>query len=506
MLKYPESPRTDKVDIIHGVRVPDPYRWLEDIDSQQTQDWIEAENKVAFGYLEQIPAREKIRQRIAELWDYEKYGTPFRRGERYFIFRNDGLQNQDVLYWMESLEDEPRVLLDPNKLSEDGTVSLRDFAVSEDGKLLAYGLSASGSDWMEWQIREVDTGRDMTDHLKWVKFSGASWTHDGGGFFYSRYDAPEEGTAYKRANYYQKLYYHRIGTPQSQDELVYERPDQKEWHLGGSVTEDGRYLIIAVLHRAGRGSENGVFYTNLQADDGEIVELLREFDASYSFIGNDGPVFYFMTDLDAPMSRVIAIDINKPESPNWEQIIPESSDALMSVSLVNDMFAASYLHDAYSLVKIFDMTGKPVREVEFPGIGTVHGFSATNTPFLGRRRDKEIFYCFTGFTTPGTIYRYDMETGESTLFREPEVDFDPDAYVTEQVFYHSKDGTQVPMFICHKKGLKLDGSNPTYLYGYGGFNIPLTPDFSISNLAWMEMDGIFAQPNLRGGGAYGKSW
>ena len=498
MLKYPESPRTDKVDIIHGIRVPDPYRWLEDIDSQQTQDWMEAENQVTFEYLRQIPAREKIRQRISELWNYERYEVlPFKRGGRYFLSRNDGLQNQDVHYWMESLEDEPKVLLDPNKLSEDGTVALTNLAVSEDGMLVAYGLSASGSDWTEWQIREVDTGRDMTDHLKWVKLSDASWTHDGDGFFYSRFDAPEEGAAYKGANYYHKLYDHRIGTPQSQDELVYERPDQKEWRFGGNVTEDGRYLTISVWH--GTRRENGIFYKDLQTDDGEVVELLRDFDASYSFIGNDGPVFYFMTDLDAPMSRVIAININKPESPNWEQIIPESSDALQSVSLVNDMFVASYLHDAYSLVKIFDMAGKPVREVEFPGIGTEYGF-------VGRRRDKETFYYFTGFTTPGAIYRYDMETGEITLFWEPKVDFDQDAYVTEQVFYHSRDGTRIPMFICHKKGLKLDGNNPTYLYGYGGFNIPLTPGFSISNLAWMEMGGVFAQPNLRGGGEYGKTW
>lgn len=495
--KYPGSRRTKDGDTIHGVRVPDPYRWLEDVDSAQTQSWIKAENQVTFEYLNHIPAREKIRQRITELWNYEKYGVPFKWGERYFFTRNDGLQNQSVLYWIESLEAEPRVLLDPNQLSEDGTIALTGYAAGEDGKLLAYGLSASGSDWQEWRVREVDSGRDLEDHLKWAKFSIASWTHDGKGFFYSRYDEPKEGMAYKGANYYHKLYYHRIGTPQSEDELVYERPDHKDWGFDGRVTDDGRYLLISVWK--GTHRENGVFYKDLQAEDGEVVELLEGFDARYVFAGNDGPVFYFTTDLDAPMSRVVAIDITRPDRSNWKQTIPESPDALQSVSLVHDMFIASYLHDAHSLVRVLDKSGRIVREVELPGMGTVEGFG-------GRCTDRETFYLFTGFTTPGTIYRYDAETGQSTVFRKPEVGFDPDAYVTEQVFYRSKDGTRVPMFISHKKGLKRDRNNPTYLYGYGGFDISLTPAFSVGNLVWMEMGGLLAQPNLRGGGEYGKSW
>jgi prolyl oligopeptidase len=376
-------------------------------------------------------------------------------------------------------------------------VALTGHAVSTDGRLLAYGLSASGSDWQEWRVREVDSGRDLEDTLEWVKFSEASWTHDGRGFFYSRYDAPKGGMAYKGANYYQKLYYHRIGTLQSKDELVYERPDQKEWGFGGRVTDDGRYLIISVWK--GTHRENGVFYKDLEAENGQVVELLKDFDATYLFVGNDGPAFYFMTDLEAPLSRVIAIDITKPDRSHWTTVISESTDALQSASLVADVFIASYLHDAHSQVKILDKTGAPVREVKLPGIGSVEGFD-------GRQEERETFYLFTGFTTPGTVYRYDVETGQSEVFRQPEVGFDPDAFVTRQIFYRSKDGAQVPMFISHKRGLKPDGNTPTYLYGYGGFNVPLTPAFSVSNLVWMEMGGIYAHANLRGGGEYGKPW
>jgi prolyl oligopeptidase len=496
-LAYPETPRAGQVDLVHGVPVPDPYRWLEEINSEQTRDWIAAQNKVTFDYLGQIPARGEINRRLTELWDYEKVGIPFKRGGRYFFTRNDGLQNQSVLYWMASLDDDPKVLLDPNQLSKDGTVALIDFAVSDDGQLLAYGLSVSGSDWLEWYVREVHSGRDLEDHIRWVKFSHASWTHDGQGFYYSRYDEPEEGTQYKGANYYHKLYYHRIGTPQVADRLVYERPDRKEWGFAGHVTEDGRYLILSVW--MGTHRENGIFYLDLEAEDGEFVELLVAFDASYLFVGNDGTHFYFVTDLDAPMSRVIAINIAQPENHHWSERIPESTDVLQAVSLVGERFIASYLHDAHSLVKVYDKSGHLVREVDLPGIGTVDGFR-------GRQQDPETFYHFAGFTTPGTIYCYDVETGQSTLFRQPTVDLDPDQYTTEQVTFRSQDGTRVPMFISYKKGLERNGDNPTYLYGYGGFNIAQTPAFSVSNLVWMEMGGVYAQANLRGGGEYGKAW
>lgn len=496
-LVYPNSPHTGHVDVLHGVTVPDPYRWLEDIDSEQTKEWIAAQNQLTFEHLDGIPARQQINHRLTELWDYEKYGVPFKRGKRYFFTYNDGLQNQSVLCWVESLEDEPQVLLDPNELSEDGTVALIHFAVSGDGQLLAYGLSASGSDWQEWRVREVDSGRDLEDHIQWVKFSEVSWTHDGRGFYYSRYNEPQEGTRFKGANYYHKLYYHRIGTPQAADELVYERPDHKEWGFRGHVTDDGRYLIIDVWK--GTHRENGIFFLDLEEEGSEVVELLKDFDAGYLLVGSDSTLFYFMTDRDAPLSRVIAIDVTRPERRYWSEVVSESGDALQAISLLGNNFIASYLRDAHSRVRVLDKSGKVVREVDLPGIGTVDGFR-------GRRQDRETFYAFTSFTTPATIYHYDVETGQSTLFRRPRIGFDPDLYSTEQVFYPSKDGTQVPMFISYRKGLERNGDNPTYLYGYGGFNIAQTPMFSVSHLVWMEMGGVFAQANLRGGGEYGKAW
>ncbi len=493
---YPDTTRINLVETLHGVQVADPYRWLEELDSPRTRDWIEAQNQVTFEFLGRIPQRDAIRQRLTALWDYEKVGVPIKEGGRLFFTRNDGLQNQSALYWLESVDAEPRLLLDPNQLSEDGTIALTGYAASPDGRLLAYGLSEAGSDWQTWRVREVDTGQDLDDLLQWVKFSQASWSKDDSGFYYSRYDAPQPGAELKGANYYHKLYFHRIGTRQDQDVLIYERPDQKEWGFDGSVTDDGRYLILFVWQ--GTYRENGLFYQDL-AGDGQVVELLSDFDASYLPVGNDGPVFYVQTDLDAPLSRVVAIDTRQPARSNWVEVIPESADALQAVRMVGGRMIAIYLHDAHSRVKELDKTGQTVRDVELPGIGTVEGFD-------GRRDDLERFYLFTSFTTPGTVYRYDASTGQSTVFREPQIGFDPQAYVTQQVFYASQDGTRVPMFISHKKGLERSGDNPTYLYGYGGFNIPMTPAFSVSALVWMEMGGVFAQANLRGGGEYGKPW
>jgi prolyl oligopeptidase len=370
-------------------------------------------------------------------------------------------------------------------------------AVSENGAYLAYGLSSAGSDWVEWYVRDIATGVDTDDRLQWVKFSGASWSHDHLGFFYSRYDEPDETTKLEAVNYYQKLYYHRLGTPQGDDVLVYDRPDQKEWGFGGGVTEDGRYLIISVWK--GTDPNNLVFYKDLSAPDSPVVELITEFEASYSFVDNEGSLFWFRTDLEAPKGRLIAIDIAQPERGAWQEIIPESDDTLEGVGLLNHQFVADYLKDAYTTIRIFSLTGEPVREVALPGIGSAGGFD-------GKRGDTETFYSFTSFTVPSAIYRYDMVTGQSTLYRQPEVDFDPAAYTTTQVFYESKDGTRVPMFITHKTGLELNGQNPTLLYGYGGFSISLTPAFSVGNLVWMEMGGIYAVPNLRGGGEYGEEW
>ncbi|MBD2678509.1 MULTISPECIES: prolyl oligopeptidase family protein [Nostoc] len=496
-LTYPSSHKSDRVDNYHGTVVADPYRWLENPDSPETRVWIESQNQVTFGYLGEISAREKIKQRLTKLWDYEKYSIPFKEGEQYFYFKNDGLQNQSVLYTLKSLDAEPRVLLDPNKLSEDGTVALSGLSISEDGKLLAYGISTSGSDWQEWKVRDIETGEDLQDHLKWIKFSGASWTHDRQGFFYSRYDEPNEQSRLEDVNFYQKLYYHQLGKPQSEDVLIYHRPDQKEWGFSGGVTEDGRYLIISVW--LGTDSKNLVFYKDLANPNAEVVELINEFEANYSFIDNDGSVFYFRTDLNAPRGRLIAIDTNNPAPENWQEIIPQSAETLESIGILNNQLVADYLKDAHTQIKIFDLKGEFIREVELPGLGSADGFG-------GKRYDTETFYNFTSFTIPETIYRYDMVTGKSEVFRAPKVDFNPDDYETKQVFYHSKDGTRVPMFITHKKGIKLDGNNPTYLYAYGGFNISMTPGFSVSLLVWMEMGGVYAMPNLRGGGEYGEEW
>lgn len=497
MLSYPSTRTTNTTDTYHGVSVPDPYRWLEDPNTDETAQWVVAQNKVTFGYLNALPGRDQLNARLTELWNYERYGTPFKQADRYFYYKNDGLQNQSVLYTLPTLDSEPTVLLDPNTLSEDGTVALSGTAISENAKYLAYGLSTAGSDWVEWHVRDIETGEDTSDHIKWVKFSGAAWTHDHQGFFYSRYDEPNEESKLEDVNYFQKLYYHRLGTPQSEDTLTYERPDQKEWGFAGDVTEDGRYLIISVW----RGTEpkNLVFYKDLQQPEAEVIELIANFEAQYSLIDTDDTTFWFRTDLDAPKGRVIAIDIANPDTANWQTLIPESEETLESVGILNNQFIADYLKDAYTQIKIFDLEGKPVREVELPGIGSAGGFN-------GKRSDTETFYSFTSFTVPSRIYHYDLTTGESTLFREPSIPFNPNDYETRQVFYPSKDGTQIPMFITAKKGLKLNGENPVLLYGYGGFNISLSPSFSVSNLVWLEMGGVYAVANLRGGGEYGESW
>ncbi len=495
-LAYPKPKTVDQIDDYHGVKVADPYRWLEDTDSADTRSWVEEENKLTFGYLDQIPYRGAVRERLLKLWNYERFTVPRQEGGRYFYQHNNGLQNQNVLLVAESLNAEPRVLLDPNTLSSDGTVALAGTALTDDGKLLAYGTAASGSDWMQWHVRDVSTGKDLPDLIKWVKFSGASWTKDGTGFFYSRYDEPK-GTALRDTNYFQKLYYHKIGTDQAEDKLIYERPDNKEMLFNGSVTDDGRYLIITVSQ--GTSPKTRVYYKDLAKPDAEVVRLLDDFDAQYQFVDNDGPVFWMQTDLDAPRGKLIAIDTRHPERSNWKTLVPEGKDKLEGSGVVNDRFLLSYLKDARSEVRIYDLKGQFVRNVDLPGIGTAGGFG-------GKRTDKETFYSFTSFISPTTIYRYEPALGKSTLFRQPKVDFDASKYETKQVFYNSKDGTRVPMFLTYKKGLKLDGQNPTLLYAYGGFDISLTPGFSVPTLVWLEMGGIYAQPNLRGGGEYGEEW
>ncbi len=496
---YPDAPRSDTVDDYHGHKIPDPYRPLEDPDSAETRAWVEAENRITFGFLESIPERATIRERLKGLWDYEKFSPPAREGGRYFYSHNQGLQNQSVLYTTDSLEGPGRILLDPNTLSADGTVALAGTAVSDDGRLLAYGIAAAGSDWNEWKVRDVETGQDYPDHLKWIKFSGAEWTPDGKGFFYGRFPEPKTGNGkdLKSVNYDQKVYYHRTGTDQAADRLVWEDPEHKDWRAVPHVTDDGKYLILTI--EKGTDAKYRVLYRPLDQPEAKPVHLVGEFDAEYDFIDNDGPVFWFKTNKDAPRGKVVAIDIDHPEPRNWVELIPEASETLEQVQLVGDHFLAVYLKDAHTVVRVFDLKGKYLRDVDFPGVGTASGFG-------GKRKDRETFYSFTSFNTPATVYRYDVATGRSTVWRQPKLTFDPSHYETTQVFYPSKDGTRIPMFLSHKKGLKLDGSNPTLLYGYGGFNVSLTPSFSPSVLAWMEMGGLYAVPNLRGGGEYGEDW
>ncbi len=493
---YPPAVRGDTVDDYHGTKVADPYRGLEEY-TDATNAWIEAENKVTFAYLDTIPERAQIKDRLTKLWNFERYTAPAKEGGHYFYGKNNGLQNQNVLYVTDKLSDDGRVLLDPNTLRADGTVALAGTSVTDDGKLMAYGTSEAGSDWNVWKVRDVATGKDLPDEIHWVKFGGASWTKDGKGFYYSRFDEPKAGEDLKAANKFQKIYYHALGQPQSEDTLAYDRKDQPEWYLTGEVTDDGRYLIIDV--NPGSKIETGIFYKDLTKPDAPAVELLSKFDAQYQFIDNDGSTFWVKSDLDAPRGRVWAIDTNHPERANWKEVIPQTTDALQGVSSVGNKLIASYLHDAQTRVRVYDTKGKWEKDVELPGIGTAGGFG-------GKRKDTETFYSFTSYTVPGAIYRYDIPTGKSELYKQPKVDFNPDAYTTEQVFFKSKDGTRIPMFITQKKGVKHDGTAPTLLYAYGGFNIPLTPGFSVGNAVWLEMGGIYCVANLRGGGEYGEDW
>ena len=498
-LDYPDTKTVDHVDDYHGTKVPDPYRWLEDDvrESSDVADWVTRQNEVTLPYLESLTERDAIKARLTELWNYEKYSTPFKAGGRYYFYKNDGLQNQSVLYRQESLEHTPEILLDPNSWSEDGTVALGGTSFSDDGRYVAYAVSEAGSDWRTWRVMEVASGRILDDEIRWSKASGAAWTKDGAGFFYGRFAEPKSGEAFQSLNTNMKVYYHRVGTPQADDILVYERPDHPEWNFGTGVTEDGRYLIISVW--IGTDDRNRVFYKDLSEPFGLPRDLIADFEDEFTFIGNDGTTFFFKTGFEAKNRRLIAIDIRSPARENWREIFAERAEALRSVRYVGNKFVASYLKDAKSQIVVYAKNGAILREVALPGIGSAGGFGGEST-------DIETFYQFSSYATPPSIYRYDLETGASTLFRRAEVDFDPEEYEVKQIFYTSKDGTRVPMFITHKRGLKLDGNNRALLYGYGGFNIPMTPSFSVSRLAWMEMGGVFAVANLRGGGEYGEEW
>ena len=502
-INYPATRKVDVVDTLHGVKVADPYRWLEDDRSEETAAWVKAQNELTQGILQKIPARDAIQKRLTELWDYEKIGTPQKIKGGYVFHKNDGLQNQSVLFFQKSLNGEARELLNPNTLSDDGTASLKTYSFSDDGKWMAYAISRSGSDWVEWKVRDVQTGKDLQDHLKWSKFSSANWSTDHLGFYYSGYDAPKEGTEFKSINYHQKLYYHKLGTEQKDDKLIYARPDHKKWGFSADVTEDGRYLLIFV--HEGTNVNDAVFYKDLSKPNAPVIELLNKFDASYRFVANDGPRFIFKTDLDAPTGRIVTLDVEQAAKTPvaaplpWKELIPQSKDTLRGVSVMADQIILNYMQDAHSVIKMYAMDGSFKKELVLPGIGSASGF-------YGKSNHEEAFYRYSSYTDPGSSFRYDFSTGKSEHLRSPKVKFDQDAFTTRQVFYTSKDGTKVPMIISHRKGLKLDGNNPTLLYGYGGFNVSQLPRFSVSTIAWMEMGGVYAVANLRGGGEYGKAW
>lgn len=495
-LKYPEPRRSDQVDDYHGTKVRDPYRWMEDTSSKETQAWIGEENALTEAYFAKIPQRETIKKRLTELWNYERISAPSKIGDKYIYSRNDGLQNQSVLYITDSLDDPGKIFFDPNKISADGTAALSGSRFSEDGKLWAYGIAHSGSDRTEWRIMNVETGEHLKDTLKPNRQGGISWLSDGSGFFYSRFPETEEGGELKQQTFFQKLYFHKLGTDQSEDKLIYERPDNGEYFIGGDVSEDGKWLIITV----GKGTErmNMVYFKDLEKADAPVVPLVTDLSASWNFIGNDGPVFYFVTDKNAPMSRVVSVNVLARERV-WKDLVPESKEALGGASLFGDRMILNYLKDAYTQIKVVTTAGKFVRDVKLPGIGSAGGFG-------GKRSETETFYTFSSYNMPPTVYRYDIKTGKSTLFRKPDVKFDPSKFDVKQVFYPSKDGTKIPMFIVSKKGIKLNGNNPTLLYGYGGFNISMTPSFSVARIPWLEMGGVYAVANIRGGSEYGKTW
>jgi len=509
---YPATSASPQTDDFFGTKVADPYRWLEDVDSAETKAWVGAQNKVTFDFLATLPKREAIKQRLTELYNYPRHDLPFKEAGRYFYTYNTGLKNQPQLLMQDRLDGEARLLLDPNTLSDDGTVSLTQWDVSPDGKWLGYGVAVAGSDWNEFRVRDVATTKDTADVIKWVKFSGLEWTKDSKGFFYSRFPEPQksENQVFSAlAN--QTIYYHRLGTPQSEDMKVFTTPDFPQRGWGGAVTDDGRYLLI--YGSEGTDSRNRLYYVDLKDPQhpdlsGPVVKLIDELEAEYAVLGNQGSVLFVRTDLEAPRKRIIAIDLAQPAKANRRVLVPEAPDVIESSIIAGGKFVINYLHDAHSRVMMFALDGKPAGEIALPGIGTVTGgtYARDVAGLTGDMADNELFFKFTSFIQPATCFRYDLGTGATAPVEVAKVAFDPALYETKQVFYASKDGTRVPMFITHRKGLKLDGSHPTMLYAYGGFDISLKPAFSPSTVAWLELGGVYAQPNLRGGGEYGREW
>lgn len=483
------------VDNYHGQEVSDPYRSLEDTESDSTAKWIAAQNSLTREYLDAIPQRPGLVKRLTELWNYERYGLPVRRGDAYFFTHNDGLQNQSVLYTASSLEAPRKVLIDPNRLSDDGTVAMASWEPTRDGKLVAYSIADGGSDWRTWKVRNVETGEDLKDEVKWVKFSEVSWLPDASGFFYGRYAEPVPGEELLGTNYFQKVYFHKLGDDQANDRLVFERDDQKEWGFSPTVSDDGRFLIITNWRSTEPVSQ--VFVKDLTKADAPVKPLITGFDADYEFVGNKGDEMFFVTDADAPRRRLIAVNLD--DASKRREVIATTSDVLQSASLLGDRWFTVYLKDARGLAKVHELDGSVIREIDLPGLGSVNGFG-------GLRDAKETFFSFTNYVTPPSIYRIDLSDDQTSLWRKPNVAIDVEKFVTEQIFYTSRDGTKVPMMITRHRDSVLDGSNRTLLYGYGGFNISLTPAYAPSIAAWLDAGGIYAVPSLRGGGEYGRDW
>lgn len=492
-LHYPKAEKDGTVDEYFGVKVADPYRWLENDTSKQTTAWVEAENKVTNAYLQKIPFREKLLKRMTELVNYEKISAPRKRHGKWYFYKNNGLQNQSVLYVKDNLNGEARVFLDPNTLSTDGTVALKDVSFSNNGKYAAYAISRSGSDWQEFFVIDLKTGQLTGDHIEWAKFSDATWQGDG--FYYSAYDAPVKGKEFSNVNEGHKIYYHKIGTPQSEDVLFYQNPAYPKRFYFCSVNEEETMMF---LYEAGAGAGNNLFVRDLRKPQSQLIQMTTDMDCQYSPIYNDGDRIYLFTNYKAPKGRIMTADIHHPGIESWQELIPEQQHVLSGAEIINRQLVLTYQQDASDHAYLYDLNGKLKHEVHLPSVGSVG--------FTGDEKEPECFYTFTSFTVPGTVYQYDMDKDQSTVYASPKVKFRLDDYTSEQVFFQSKDGTRIPMFLTYKKGLKRNGKNPVYLYGYGGFNISLGPVFSAVRISFLEKGGIYAQVSLRGGGEYGEEW
>lgn len=493
-IQYPPTKKGEVKDTYFGTVVEDPYRWLEDDNSPETADWVKAQNQLTFGYLSKLPYRDQIKKRLTELWDYPKYGTPFKEAGKYFFYKNSGLQNQNVLYMTSDLSSEPNVLLDPNTLSTDGTAALTSIEVSNDGKYLMYQVAKSGSDWNEIFVKSIETGEMLPDHMLWVKFSGISWYKDG--FFYSAYDKPEAGSELSKANEFQKVYFHKLGTDQKADQLIVNDPKNPKQMFGAGLTDDKRFLLIS---RSIGTHGNALDFKDLNKTNSGFITLMDQYEYEFNPVDNIGDDIYVRTNYKAPKYRLVKINANHPEEKNWVVVIPENKDVMEAVVMIAGKLVVNFMTDAHSKAEVYSYDGVLDHEIQLPGIGTVSAFS-------GKKEDNIAYYSYTSFNTPGEIYKYDFTSNQSSLHFRPEVKFNPDDFEVNQVFYASKDGTKVPMFIIHKKGLELNGNNPTLLYAYGGFNISLTPSFSSSRIAFLENGGVYAMANLRGGGEYGEEW